>query len=123
MTKLNFIINYVADAPKSAALYGKILGLQPVESSPGWAMFVIPGGPTLGLWGYSEVKPAPTASGGGSEICIEVPEDADVAKAMADWKAAGATIIQTPVELDFGLTFTATDYDGNRLRCFSSNRR
>ena len=46
----NFILAYVSNPQKSAELYGKLLGLTPVESSPGWAMFAMPNGVNLGLW-------------------------------------------------------------------------
>ena len=49
-TAPNFILAYVADAPKSAALYSKLLNAQPVESSPNWAMFAFPNRLALGLW-------------------------------------------------------------------------
>jgi catechol 2,3-dioxygenase-like lactoylglutathione lyase family enzyme len=123
MTKLNFIINYVEDAPKAAELYGKILELKPVESSPNWAMFIVPDGPVLGLWSRRDIDPKPDVAGGGSELCIEVPEDADVGKTLKSFEALGLNVLQQPTTMDFGLTFTAADPDGNRLRVYSSNRR
>lgn len=123
MPKLNFVINYVENAPKAAELYGKILELKPVEASPGWAMFIVPDGPVLGLWARNEVDPRPEVGGGGSELCIEVPNDADIAPTLAAWQKLGLKIVQQPTVMDFGLTFTAKDSDGNRLRAFASNRR
>ena len=64
MTSPNFILAYVADAPKSAALYSKLLDAQPVESSPNWAMFAFPNGLALGLWSRDEVEPRATLPGG-----------------------------------------------------------
>ena len=122
MPKLNFVIAYVEDAPRSAELYGKLLGAKPVETSPNWAMFVLPGGLTLGLWARNEVEPKPNGSGGG-ELCIEVETDDQVEPTLSAWQDLGLEIIQQPTKMDFGLTFTAMDPDKNRLRVFSSNRR
>lgn len=37
----------------------------------------------------------------------------------AAWCARGLSILQAPVAMDFGLTFTAADPDGHRLRVFA----
>ncbi len=114
----NFILAYVADPAKSAALYGELLGLTPVESSPGWAMFAMPNGVNLGLWKNSEVRPAATVPGG-VEIGFPVPDD-DALRSTADaWRKLGLTVAQEPTRMDFGLTFTAVDPDGHRLRVFA----
>jgi hypothetical protein len=42
-----------------------------------------------------------------------------VRSAHADWIACGLRIVQEPVDLDFGYTFTALDPDGHRLRVFA----
>jgi len=64
MTPFNFVLAYVANAPKSAALYGKLLDAKPVESTANWAMFALPNGLMLGLWGRDEVEPKATLPGG-----------------------------------------------------------
>ena len=64
MTPVSTILNYVADAPKSAALYAKLLGSQPVESSENFAMFILPNGTALGLWARHDVEPKATLPGG-----------------------------------------------------------
>jgi catechol 2,3-dioxygenase-like lactoylglutathione lyase family enzyme len=117
-TSPNFILAYVADAPKSAALYSKLLGAQPVESSPNWAMFAFPNGLALGLWSRDEVEPRATLPGG-SEIGFPVESDAAVHTTRDAWAKLGLRILQEPVKMDFGLTFTAADPDGHRLRVFS----
>jgi catechol 2,3-dioxygenase-like lactoylglutathione lyase family enzyme len=122
MSKLNFVINYVENAPKAAELYGKLLGAKPVESSPNWAMFILPTGMSLGLWARNDVRPRPDGAGGG-ELCIEVETDDQIAPTLEAWQRLGLEILQQPTKMDFGLTFTATDPDKNRLRAFSSNRR
>ena len=117
-TSPNFILAYVADAPKSAALYSKLLGAQPVESSPNWAMFAFPNGLALGLWSRDEVEPRATLPGG-SEIGFPVESDAAVHTTRDAWAKLGLRILQEPVKMDFGLTLTAADPDGHRLRVFS----
>jgi catechol 2,3-dioxygenase-like lactoylglutathione lyase family enzyme len=118
MTPFNFVLAYVANAPKSAALYGKILGAQPVESSPNWAAFALPNGMMLGLWGRDDVEPKATLPGG-VELGFPVPDDAAVTRTRDDWARLGLKILQEPVKMDFGFTFTAADPDGHRLRVFA----
>jgi len=118
MSAPNFILAYVADAPKSAALYSKLLDAQPVESSPNWAMFAFPNGLALGLWSRDEVEPRATLPGG-SEIGFPVDSDEAVTLTRDAWAKLGLKILQEPTKMDFGYTFTAADPDGHRLRVFS----
>jgi catechol 2,3-dioxygenase-like lactoylglutathione lyase family enzyme len=113
----NFIIAYVKDATKSADLYARVLGQKPVQSTPAFAMFALPGGITFGLWACDDAKPAPNGTGG-VEIGFPVANDDALHTAAAEWKALGLDIIQPPTRMDFGFTFTATDSDGHRLRAF-----
>ena len=121
MTSPNFILAYVADAPKSAALYEKLLDAKPVEASPNWAMFAFPNGLALGLWSRDEVEPRATLPGG-SEIGFPVESDAAVQTTRDAWARLGLKILQEPTRMDFGLTFTAADPDGHRLRVFAPAR-
>ena len=118
MNSPNFILAYVADAPKSAALYSKLLNAQPVESSPNWAMFAFPNGLALGLWARHEVEPRATLPGG-TEIGFPVENDAAVTTTRDAWAKLGLKILQEPTQMDFGYTFTAADPDGHRLRVFA----
>jgi catechol 2,3-dioxygenase-like lactoylglutathione lyase family enzyme len=122
MTSPNFILAYVADAPKSAALYEKLLDAKPVESSPNWAMFAFPNGLALGLWSRDDVEPRATLPGG-SEIGFPVESDAAVQITRDAWAKLGLKILQEPTRMDFGLTFTAADPDGHRLRVFSPSQQ
>ena len=90
-TNPNFILAYVADAPKSAALYEKLLGSKPVESSPGWAMFAFPNGLALGLWARNEVEPRATLPGG-TEIGFPVENDDAVTTTRDAWASLGLKI-------------------------------
>ena len=114
----NFILAYVADTPKSAALYAQLLGAGPVESSPNFAMFALPGGLSLGLWARHDVEPKATLPGG-IELGFAVESDAVVTLTRDAWAKLGLRILQEPTKMDFGFTFTAADPDGHRLRVFA----
>ena len=115
-TSFNLVILYVDNPPASAAFYAGLLGHDPVEASPTFAMFSMPSGVGLGLWSRHTVEPAAAAAGGGSEIAF-IAENVDAAH--ADWTARGLTIAQAPTDMDFGRTFVALDPDGHRLRVFA----
>jgi len=114
----SYVLAYVADTPKSAALYSALLGLEPVESSPNFAMFVLPNGLKLGLWARHDVEPKATLPGG-AELCVTVEGDDAVRLTRDAWAKLGLKILQEPTSMDFGFTFTAADPDGHRLRVFS----
>ncbi|HWA19676.1 MAG TPA: VOC family protein [Devosia sp.] len=116
------ILNYVADTPKSTALYARLLGAEPLESSANFAMFALEGGLVLGLWARNDVEPRATLPGG-NEIGFEVQSDDDVRQRRKDWEALGLRIIQEPTNMDFGYTFTAADPDGHRLRVFNPSQQ
>jgi predicted enzyme related to lactoylglutathione lyase len=118
MTDPNFIILYVNDATKSAAFYAELLGRQPQDAAPTFAMFALESGVMLGLWTKDGVEPSATKPGG-SELCFSVADGATVDARHADWRSRGLVIIQSPTEMDFGRTFVALDPDGHRLRVFA----
>ena len=117
MISPNQILNYVADAPKSAALYAKILNLQPIEASPNFAMFALANGTILSLWARHEVEPRATLPGG-TELGFVADSDDAVRETRDAWAKLGLRILQEPVQMDIGFTFTAPDPDGHRLRVF-----
>ena len=117
MRSLDYILLAVRDPIKSGALYAKILGTEPVDSSPGFVMFVTGNGSKLGLWLAPEIEPKAKPAGG-MEISFTEPDKAALNAAHEAWKALGLTILQAPTEMDFGFTFTAEDPDGHRLRPF-----
>ena len=119
MTDTNSVLLYVTDAPTSARFYTRLLGQEPVEASPTFAMFVLPSGLGLGLWGRAGVEPAPAAAGGGCDIGFKVDAAGMVDATHADWRDKGAAIVLAPTNLDFGRTFVATDPDGHRLRVYT----
>lgn len=113
-----FVILHVRDAAASAAFYADLLGRAPVEASPTFAMFALDSGLRLGLWSAAGVQP-PATPPGGSELGFALESDAAVLACHADWCARGRAMLQAPTRMDFGLTFTASDPDGHRLRVFS----
>jgi catechol 2,3-dioxygenase-like lactoylglutathione lyase family enzyme len=118
MTDPNLIILYVDNPPASATFYGRLLGCEPVEQSPTFAMFALKSGLALGLWSRHTVEPAATPVGG-CEVCFKVADAATVDATHADWRRRGLAIIQPPTEMDFGRTFVAGDPDGHRLRVYA----
>lgn len=111
------ILLYVESPAASAKLYGALLGKEPVEASPGFVMFPLEGGVMLCLWARHDVTPAATPSGG-VELVFPVESREAVRAVHAELVARGLTIVQPPVELEFGYTFTALDPDGHRVRVY-----
>ena len=118
MVTANQILNYVADAEKSAALYARILDAKPIDASHNFAMFQLPSGTILALWARDEVEPRATLPGG-TEIGFLADSKDAVLLTRKAWEKLGLRIIQEPVQMNFGFTFTAADPDGHRLRVFA----
>ncbi|MBI1751402.1 MAG: VOC family protein [Acidobacteria bacterium] len=117
-----FFILYVDQPQRSAGFYAKLLGRAPVESSPTFALFVLPSGLKLGLWSKHTVEPAATnaaqALGGGAELVFALDSREAVEAAHAAWRQEGLRILQAPTAMDFGYTFVALDPDEHRLRVY-----
>lgn len=109
---------YVDDPARSADFYRHLLTGDIVEQSPTFALFVFPNGFKLGLWGRTGVEPATTVRGGGSELCVHVDSDEEVDRLHQRWREQGVEIVQAPLAMDFGYTFTGLDPDGHRLRVY-----
>ena len=116
MRTLNYLLLAVANPAKSAELYTKLLGVEPVENSPTFVLYVLPNGIKIGLWIKDEIEPAPKAAGGVEISFTEASKDAVLAT-YAAWKAL-AKVVQEPTQMDFGFTFVVEDLDGHRLRPF-----
>jgi len=119
MTDPNFIILYVDSPARSATFYSELLGRTPVEASPTFAMFALDSGTMLGLWARHTVAPVTTVAGGGGELAFAVDGEPAVRRMFDDWTTRGLPILQSPVAMDFGFTFVASDPDGHRLRVFA----
>ena len=110
-----YILLSVADVPTSRDFYHDLLGYRPIEDSQTFCLFVLENGMKLGLWDERGMTP-PIQGTGGFEFGIPVDSEDEVDRVAADWLARGISIIQPPVTMDFGRTFTALDPDGHRLR-------
>ena len=119
MIDSNSILLFVTDASKSASFYARLLGQDPVEASPTFAMFILPSGLALGLWGKAGVEPAPAAAGGGCEVGFKVATADMVDRLHTEWRGKSAAILLPPTDLDFGRSFVAADPDGHRLRVYN----
>jgi catechol 2,3-dioxygenase-like lactoylglutathione lyase family enzyme len=115
----NFVILYVDSPAASARFYAELLGKQPVEASPTFAMFALDSGVMLGLWSRQTVEPAVAAGAVGGELAFTVADKAAVGATYADWGKRGLRVAQAPTDLDFGHSFVALDPDGHRLRVFA----
>ena len=118
MPNFNFVILYVENPPASASFYADLLGCPVIDSAPTFAMLPLTDSVMLGLWSRKAVEPAATAFAGAGEVALTVEDVAAVKATYADWKKRGLTILQEPVQMDFGHTFVAADPDGHRLRVF-----
>ena len=115
----HFLLRHVASPAASAIFYAELLERQPVEASPGFVMFALSPELKLGLWAREGVVPAPSGASGGSELAFPVGDPAAVDATCAAWSGRGVTILQPPIDLDFGRSFVAVDPDGHWLRVFA----
>lgn len=109
---------YVRNVPASAAFWSRLLARVPVESSDGFAMYVLEGGARLALWDLSELGQE-ASGGGGGELCMVASDPAAVDTAHADWQGWGVRMLHPPLDLPFGRTFLAADPDGHRVRVYA----
>lgn len=121
MSDPNFFILYVDNPLSSAAFYSQLLGYEPAESSPTFAMFALNSGIMFCLWSKHTVEPKAVCAGGGSETAFALEGREAVLAAYDAWKAQGLSILQKPTDMKFGYTFVALDPDGHRLRVFTPN--
>lgn len=119
MLSPQYTILYVADPAASARLYAGLLGAEAMEVMPTFSLFALENGRMLGLWARDSVRPDGDLKGSANELAFRVTDTAQVDSLHADWHARGLAILQAPVTLDFGYTFTAADPDGHRLRVFA----
>lgn len=113
-----YMLLFVENPAVSARFYEFLLGLNPVEESPTFTLFVLDGGYKLGLWSRHSAEPAVSRTGGGMELAFPVESAEEVDGIFANWSSHGLSILQPPTELDFGRTFVALDPDDHRLRVF-----
>ncbi|MFC0267877.1 VOC family protein [Kushneria aurantia] len=118
MNYRNSLLLHVEDMAASVDFYTRLMTSPPVESSPTFALFVLPTGLALGLWQCAGVVPAAGATSGSSELGFRLENSAEVDACHRQWSAAGARILLAPADLDFGRSFVAVDPDGHWLRVY-----
>ncbi len=119
MNHPNFIILYVDQPEASRDFYAGLLGMEPVEASPTFALFALKSGVMLGLWSKHTVEPASAVEPGASEIAVTLDNYGAVDNAHANLAGRGISILMPPKTLEFGRSFVATDPDGHRIRIFA----
>lgn len=119
MLDANMLILYVDNPEASCAFYQKLLGRSPLEASPTFAMFRFESGVLFGLWSKHTVEPRAEAITASGELAFGLASPLDVDRYYRQWKEKGIKILQEPLRMDFGYTFTACDPDGHRLRVFA----
>lgn len=121
MRTLNYILLAAANPAASKAFYSGLLGIEPVENSATFVLYVLPNGMKLGLWTKDQIEPAPLTAGG-VEVTFSEDDDAGVQATFEAWKDKAA-VLQQPVMMDFGFTFVVEDPDGHRVRVFAPPAR
>lgn len=101
----------------SVAFYSSILG-EPVERSPGFALYVFDTSGRLGLWKRDAVAPSAEGAPGASESAT-APSRAEIDRLRDEWAGRGVAIARPPTRMEFGYTFVARDPDGHRPRVFA----
>jgi catechol 2,3-dioxygenase-like lactoylglutathione lyase family enzyme len=117
MPDLNYLLLAVKDPRRSAEIYDQLFGLEPVENSPTFVLYVLPTGFKVGLWAAEAMKPVPRPAGG-VELSFSLPDETAVRETYAAWTKLGLQVVQEPTRMDFGFTFVVADPDGHRLRPF-----
>ena len=116
----NFTILYVDNVQRSVDFYRPLFDREPVESTAGFALFVSETGAKFGLWAREDVLPkANDAPAGSMEVALTLDNLITLQIHYTKWRELAVDIIQEPIEMDFGTTFTALDPDGHRLRVYT----
>jgi len=117
-----FVVLHVEEPHKSAGLYSKLFGREPIRTQPTFVMYQLENGLKLGLWQRSDVQPPSKGAPGSEEVIFQVGSEEEVDARFAQWTAEGLVVAQTPTQMDFGYTFVVLDPDGHRLRvyCFKA---
>lgn len=119
MVTPTYYLLHVANPETSGGFYRELFGVDPVESSPTFVLFVLYGGIKVGLWSKDTVEPATGGAPGALEIGIAMKLPDDVDAFHGRWVERGLPVFQSPVDLDFGRSFMLTDPDGHRIRIFA----
>ena len=118
MSTPDFLALYVKDLPKSTDFYKKLFGLDPAAQRPGFTVFALPNGFMFSLWLTGTVEPEAEITGGGAEYGIKIDDEAALRASYESSKSGGLTVIQTPTQMNFGLTYVVEDPDRHRIRYY-----
>ena len=117
MTTSVVSIVYVNDAPAAARFYGDLLGKSPSFETSGYITFDLGPGADLGLWSgqFEDLSPDVPRT---SEVCLAIDGGGpdEINAIFKQWQSKSVTILHEPHDTGFGLTFLASDPDGNRIR-------
>jgi catechol 2,3-dioxygenase-like lactoylglutathione lyase family enzyme len=116
MASPNLVIRYVDDAHVSANFYAKLFGVDAAFDGPVFASVPFRDDVRLAFWNRPVIHPAADRPGEDGEICLKADTPQMLDETFSEWKVAGITILQEPVDMPFGRTFTAADPDGHRIR-------
>lgn len=114
-----YYLLHVTDPEKSSGFYAELFGRAPVEMSPTFVLFVLDGGVKVGLWSKTDVQPATGGEPGALEIGIAMKSPGDVDAFHESWIGRGFSVLQSPIDMDFGRSCMLTDPDGHRIRLFA----
>ena len=116
MFKPNSVIIYVKNIDISTDFYTKILKQNPIETYPGFAVFLLKGDFILGLQQADQITPRAPNYYGGFELSFSDVTKDKVDEIYSLWKKLNVKIELEPQMLDFGYTCVGNDPDGHRLR-------
>jgi len=122
MGSFEFIVLDVNDLGVSRTFYNAVLGRTPRELSPTFVSYELDSSLKLELCQRDSrifpdaLRPQGPVLGGGTELCLSLPDDDSARRLCAQWSGWGARIVQEPGASVFGFTFVALDPDGHRLR-------
>lgn len=114
----SLVIFYVDIPLQSAEFYADLLQIQPLERSETFVLFAMDGSHKLGLWSKQTVSPQAEPVSQCAEYALQLATPAMVDERRAACLEKGITIVQAPVQLDFGYALTIACPDGHRLRFY-----
>lgn len=119
MFSLDSIVLYVENISVSKKFYAHLLESNAHELSPTFVSFELDSELKLEPKQRAQTQPPSTVTGGGTEICIKVKDEATLNSLFEQWQSKGVSFAQLPTALMFGPTFVALDPDGHRIRAFA----
>jgi catechol-2,3-dioxygenase len=117
--KPNMFILYVNAPQTSAKFYSELLDVQPAESSETFLLYRFSENCQLGLWKREGVEPVTDFTAEGIELAILIESKAKLLSFYQDLQDKNIEIIQAPIDMSFGHTFTILSPDKNRIRFYT----